>query len=62
MLVTEVPKAILVYQSKRLQYRAMELREQLKGISGADEQFRILAEIQQLNQLRLRIDEKSGRL
>ncbi|MBR1872106.1 MAG: DNA primase [Bacteroidales bacterium] len=59
-LVRNVPKAILVYQSKRLVSRNMELMDELRRspLNAAD----ILAQMQQVSALRKEIDQRLGRV
>lgn len=60
-LVMYVPRAILVYQSKRMQYDMAALRMRLTEV-GVAEQVDILKEIQSKALLRKTIEEKLGRV
>jgi len=62
MLVADVPKAIQVYEAKRLQYKAQLLQEELKGCTDPEETKRLLLEIQGCTEARLKVGRKSGRL
>lgn len=61
-LVRDVPKAILVFQSKRIQKKMRELQEHLKNERDEERQMGLLIDIQKLTQVRKRIDEKLGRV
>ena len=59
-LVKNVPKAILVYQSKRLVEQNRALMDSLKANPG--EAAQILSQIQDISRLRKAIDERLGRV
>jgi len=60
-LVMYVPKAILVYQLKRLEERGRELSARLKVVGEADMK-NLLGEIQRVTQMRKAVDERLGRV
>ena len=63
-LVKYVPKAILVFQSCRLERRLTDLRNQLAGLqNGGDEasQTKVMDEIMNLQKLQLMVRQKLGR-
>lgn len=62
VLVRNVPKAILVYQSKRVLKRMRDLQERLKNETDEDIQTGLLVDIQKLTQVRKKIEEKLGRV
>lgn len=68
-LVINVPKAILVYNSKRVMVQEMDIANKLKELKHEEqtpevvqEQFDLLARLQNVTELRKRIMEKLGRV
>lgn len=61
MLVTYVPRAIQVYQLKRINLEVTNLNRNLKTVPD-DEALSILSQIQDYNGLRKRLEEKLGRV
>lgn len=60
-LVKNVPRAILVYQSKRIQSELKELNAMLLN-AEAEKQVEIIKAVQEKTMLRKKIDEKLGRV
>ncbi|MGP1526311.1 MAG: DNA primase [Candidatus Cryptobacteroides sp.] len=60
-LVKNIPRTILVYQSRRIQSELKELQEKLER-ADVEEQVNIIKEIQVKTKLRKVIDEKLGRV
>ena len=60
-LVKNIPRTILVYQSRRIQSELKELQEKLER-AAVEEQVNIIKEIQVKTKLRKVIDEKLGRV
>ncbi len=60
-LVMTVPHAILVYQSKRVQLREQEIHDKLRS-AGPDEIGDLLKELQEMTQIRNKIDKSLGRV
>lgn len=60
-LVKNIPRTILVYQSRRIQSELKELQEKLER-ADVEEQVNIIKEIQIKTKLRKVIDEKLGRV
>lgn len=60
-LVKNIPRTILVYQSRRIQSELKELQEKLES-ADVEEQVNIIKEIQVKTKLRKVIDEKLGRV
>lgn len=60
-LVKNIPRTILVYQSRRIQSELKELQEKLERVD-VEEQVNIIKEIQVKTKLRKVIDEKLGRV
>lgn len=60
-LVKNVPRAILVYQSKRIQSDLKELNAMLLN-AEAEKQLEIIKSVQEKTMLRKKIDEKLGRV
>ena len=60
-LVKNVPRAILVYQSKRIQSDLKELNAMLLN-AEAEKQVEIIKSVQEKTMLRKKIDEKLGRV
>ena len=61
-LVRNVPKAILVYQSRRVLERMRSLQDRLKTEQDPQQQDGLLVDIQKLSQVRKKIEEKLGRV
>ncbi|MGN0194853.1 MAG: DNA primase [Candidatus Cryptobacteroides sp.] len=61
-LVRNVPKAILVYQSRRVLERMRSLQDRLKTEQDPQQQDGLLIDIQKLSQVRKKIEEKLGRV
>ena len=60
-LVNYVPKSILAYQEKRMQKEGAALKAALATAATAEEQLRILQNIQHVNSIRVMLQNKLGR-
>ena len=60
-LVNYVPKSILAYQEKRMQKEGANLKAALATAATAEEQLRILQNIQHVNSIRVMLQNKLGR-
>lgn len=61
-LARNVPKAILVYQAKRVLLKIRELQDRLRTEPDEEAQTGLLVDIQKLTQVRKKIEEKLGRV
>ena len=61
-LVNYVPKAILVYHTKRLKTRRKELTRKLNEATSQEEMNEVFLKLQQLTEIEININRKLGRL